>query len=380
MKKIWLSPPHMSGKERLYVEEAFLTNWIAPLGPNVSAFEEQLMQYTDRPALALNSGTSALHLALCVLNIQKGDVVFCQSLTFAASAFPVMYQQAVPVFIDSEPGSWNMDPAILEDALKRYTATGKKPAAIIVTHIYGMPADMNNIMKLSRQYNVPVVEDAAEAIGSVYNTIPCGSFGDMSVFSFNGNKIITTSGGGALLTEDKRLLEIARKLSTQAKEPIPHYEHKEIGYNYRMSNVCAGIGRGQMHVLEERVQKRREIFLQYKELLGDIEGIKFQREDFQSRSNRWLTVVRFTPSRLKTNLLDKIRTKLDENNIESRPVWKPMHRQPVFKDAPAFVNGVSDAIFESGICLPSGSSLTGKEIELIASIVKKTFKNEAVTV
>ncbi len=380
MKKIWLSPPHMSGKERLFVEEAFISNWVAPLGPNVSAFEEQLTNYSGRASLALNSGTAALHLALRLLNIKTDDFVFCQSLTFAGCAFPILYERAVPVFIDSEAASWNMDPDLLEEALKKYTAMGKKPKAIIVVHIYGMPADMQRINKIAKEYNVPLIEDAAEALGSTYNNIPCGGFGDFSIYSFNGNKIITTSGGGALLCSNELMIEKARKLASQAKEPAPHYEHVEVGYNYRMSNICAGIGRAQMQVLQDRVLARRKIFNLYKELLGEIEGIQFQKENFQSLSNRWLTVACFNFMGGSNSMLEKIRVKLGEYNVESRPVWKPMHLQPVFKGAPCFVNGVSEGLFESGICLPSGSALTENEITEITSVINKIVRNETVAV
>lgn len=377
MKKIWLSPPHMSGKERLYVEEAFVSNWVAPLGPNVSAFEEQLTNYSGRASVALNSGTAALHLALRLLNIKTDDFVFCQSLTFAGCAFPILYEKAIPVFIDSEASSWNMDPDLLEQALKQYAALGKKPKAIIVVHIYGMPADMQRISKIAKEYKVPLIEDAAEALGSTYNNIPCGGFGDFSIYSFNGNKIITTSGGGALLCANETMIEKARKLASQAKEPAAHYEHVEVGYNYRMSNICAGIGRAQMQVLNDRVEKRRSIFKFYKEWLQDIDCIEFQKENFQSYSNRWLTVASF---QLGSNLPQKIRMKLDEHHIESRPVWKPMHLQPVFKDAPSFVNGVSDRLFETGICLPSGSALMESDLKQITSVIKKIARNETVAV
>lgn len=377
MKKIWLSPPHMSGKERLYVEEAFVSNWVAPLGPNVSAFEEQLTNYSGRASVALNSGTAALHLALRLLNIKTDDFVFCQSLTFAGCAFPILYEKAIPVFIDSEASSWNMDPHLLEQALKQYAALGKKPKAIIVVHIYGMPADMQRISKIAKEYKVALIEDAAEALGSTYNNIPCGGFGDFSIYSFNGNKIITTSGGGALLCANETMIEKARKLASQAKEPAAHYEHVEVGYNYRMSNICAGIGRAQMQVLNDRVEKRRSIFKFYKEWLQDIDCIEFQKENFQSYSNRWLTVASF---QLGSNLPQKIRMKLDEHHIESRPVWKPMHLQPVFKDAPSFVNGVSDRLFETGICLPSGSALMESDLKQITSVIKKIARNETVAV
>lgn len=373
MKRIWLSPPHMSGAERKYVDEAFETNWIAPLGPNVNAFEDSLFDYTGRFALAVNSGTAALHLALCLLEIKKDDIVFCQSLTFAGSAFPIQYMGAVPVFIDSEPDSWNIDPDLLNEALEQYAAKGKLPKAIIITHIYGMPADMKRITAIAEKYHVPVIEDAAEAVGSFYDNKPCGALADFSIYSFNGNKIITTSGGGALLSTDKRAIDKARKLSMQAKENFLHYEHCETGFNYRLSNICAGIGRGQLEVLHERVEKRRQIFQNYQSQLGYSEGITYQNEQQLSYANRWLTVAMLDDEHVRQSFLPKIIEQLTEANIECRPVWKPMHRQPVFNHAPAFINGVSDKLFESCVCLPSGSELTSADLQLITSLIRKVI-------
>jgi dTDP-4-amino-4,6-dideoxygalactose transaminase len=296
VSKIWLSPPHMSGYEKVFVQEAFESNWIAPVGKNITVFEEQLAALSGMNVLAVNSGTSAMHLALLSLDIQPGDHIFCQSLTFAGCAFPIQYQRAIPVFIDSEPESWNMDPDLLEEALKKYVAAGKKPKAIIVVHIYGMPASLTRIVNLARLYDVTLIEDAAEAVGSFYDSKPVGSFGDSSIYSFNGNKIITTSGGGALLTKDENHLKYARKLSDQAKENVAHYEHLSIGYNYRISNVCAGIGRGQMLVLEDRVKRKREIFDLYKGLFNSYSLIRFQQENSPAVSNRWLTVICFGSS------------------------------------------------------------------------------------
>ncbi len=370
-KRIWLSPPHMGGKEQEFVKEAFETNWIAPLGPNVNGFEEQLKQYTGvEAAAALNSGTGALHLALITLGIQQGDIVLCQSLTFAASAFPIIYEKAIPVFIDSEPDTWNMDPVLLREALESYKSKGKKIAAIVVVHLYGMPAKMDEIMQLASQFEVPVIEDAAEALGSTYKGRACGGIGTMGILSFNGNKIITTSGGGALLSNHVQLVEHARFLSTQAKDPFPHYEHSQIGYNYRMSNITAGIGRGQMLVLDERVEKRRAIHERYIQELSNLPGVTFLPEPTGAFSNRWLTTILIDPAVSRGVTGEMIRLRLDEENIESRPLWKPMHLQPVFKGAASFVNGISELLFAQGLCLPSGSSLTEEEQQHICSLIK----------
>jgi len=370
-KRIWLSPPHMGGKEQEFVKEAFETNWIAPLGPNVNGFEEQLKQYTGvEAAAALNSGTGALHLALITLGIQQGDIVFCQSLTFAASAFPIIYEKAIPVFIDSEPDTWNMDPVLLREALELYKSKGKKIAAIVVVHLYGMPAKMDEIMQLASEFEVPVIEDAAEALGSAYKGRACGGIGTMGILSFNGNKIITTSGGGALLSNHTQMVEHARFLSTQAKDPFPHYEHSQIGYNYRMSNITAGIGRGQMLVLDERVEKRRAIHERYIQELSSLPGVTFLPEPTGSFSNRWLTTILIDPVVSGGVTGEMIRLRLDEENIESRPLWKPMHLQPVFKGAASFVNGISESLFAQGLCLPSGSSLTEEEQQHICSLIK----------
>ena len=370
-KRIWLSPPHMGGKEQEFVKEAFETNWIAPLGPNVNGFEEQLKQYTGvEAAAALNSGTGALHLALITLGIKQGDIVLCQSLTFAASAFPIIYEKAIPVFIDSEPDTWNMDPVLLREALELYKSKGKKVAAIIVVHLYGMPAKMDEIMQLASEFEVPVIEDAAEALGSTYKGRACGGIGTMGILSFNGNKIITTSGGGALLSNHTQMVEHARFLSTQAKDPFPHYEHSQIGYNYRMSNIIAGIGRGQMLVLDERVEKRRAIHERYIQELSSLPGVTFLPEPTGSFSNRWLTTILIDPVVSGGVTGEMIRLRLDEENIESRPLWKPMHLQPVFKGAASFVNGISESLFAQGLCLPSGSSLTEEEQQHICSLIK----------
>jgi len=373
-QKIWLSPPHMGGQEIEFVKEAFDTNWIAPLGPNVDAFEKQLAEATQTTeAAALTSGTAALHLALRVLGVKQDDIVLCQSMTFAASAFPIVYEKAIPVFIDSERDTWNMDPELLEEALKYYQSQGKRVGAIIVVHLYGMPAKMNEIKALAQQYNVPIIEDAAEALGSSYFNQPCAGLGDMGILSFNGNKIITTSGGGALVSHRADWVKEIRFLSTQAKDPFPHYEHTKIGFNYRMSNVTAGIGRGQMLVLSDRVAKRREHFVYYQQNLANLPGITFLPEPQGAYSNRWLTTILVDPEKSGGVTPDQIRLKLEANNIESRPLWKPMHLQPVFHDAAKFDRGVSADLFAKGICLPSGSSLTDEEREWIVSLVKSCW-------
>ena len=374
--KIWLSSPHMGGKEKDFVDEAFAENWIAPLGPNVDGFENDIAAYLndDVYVAALSSGTAAIHLALILLGVQKGDEVICQSMTFSASANPIVYQGAVPVFIDSENETWNLNPGFLEEAIKDRIKKGKKPKAVIPVHLYGMPCKLNEILKTANEYEIPVIEDAAEALGSLYFGRKAGTFGDVSCLSFNGNKIITTSGGGAIVSKNKELINSARFLATQARDKAPHYQHSQIGYNYRMSNICAGIGRGQMVVLDERVKKRREIFQQYKNLLNDISGISFQNENDGFFSNRWLTTILLN-SALTPNAInnDKIRISLEAGNIESRPLWKPMHLQPVFKDAPYYGNGISDKLFKEGLCLPSGSNLTKEEFNRISDIILNLF-------
>ncbi len=331
-EKIWLSSPHMSGRELPYVQEAFDTNWIAPLGPNVDAFERELcVSVGAAHAAALASGTAAIHLALIMLGVRSGDLVLCQTFTFSASANPIVYQGATPVFIDSEPDTWNLSPEALEKALKYYTDRGQKPKAVIGVHLYGMPARLEEILALCVQYEVPFVEDAAEALGSSYQGQRAGSFGQMSVLSFNGNKIITTSGGGALLSDEEGLVQKARFLATQARDAAPHYEHSHIGYNYRMSNVCAGIGRGQLEVLSERVAQRRANFDYYDKELGTLPGLTFQQEPEGSFSNRWLSCMLVDSSLTSGITRESIRLALEKENIESRPLWKPMHLQPVFK-------------------------------------------------
>lgn len=375
-QKIWLSSPHMGGSERKFVTEAFDTNWVAPLGPNVNGLEKDIAaflspQNTDNlHIVALNSGTAALHLALILLDIKAGDEVICQSMTFSASANPIAYQGAIPVFIDSETDTWNMSPGFLEKAIKDRIAKGKKPKAIIPVHIYGMPAKMDEITAIANSYEIPIIEDAAEALGSHLNGQNCGTFGILSALSFNGNKIVTTSGGGALVAHNAKLAEKAMFLSTQARDAAAHYQHSQVGYNYRMSNICAGIGRGQMEVLKDRVLQRRANFDWYKKALADIKGISFCEEPQGYYSNRWLTTILIKhPSKTREDL----RQTFDAANIESRPLWKPMHCQPVFKDAPFYGDGVAEALFKDGLCLPSGSNLTDAEKERVLQEIKKVF-------
>ncbi|MBK7107091.1 MAG: aminotransferase class I/II-fold pyridoxal phosphate-dependent enzyme [Ignavibacteriae bacterium] len=429
--KIWLSSPHMSGNEFINVKDAFETNWIAPLGPHVNNFELELADYTGaKYAAALSAGTAALHLALIILGIERGDEVICQSFTFSASANPIVYQGATPVFVDSEKDTWNISPILLEEAIKDRIKKGKKPKAIIAVHLYGMPAKLNDLLTISDKYSIPIIEDAAEALGSKYQlkmkneklkikdegygevkservTVKservegkkqhaeiensnlsagaeflihnsefrkCGSFGLMSILSFNGNKIITTSGGGALLSDNEEFINKARFLATQARDNAPHYQHSNIGYNYRLSNVCAAIGRGQLKVLDKRVSQRRFNFEYYKNALSQIEGIEFQPEIEGSFSNRWLTAVTINPELTYGFTREDIRLELEKDNIESRPLWKPMHLQPIFENAPKYVNGTSEKLFEDGLCLPSGSNLTEEDLERIVRIVKKKSK------
>jgi dTDP-4-amino-4,6-dideoxygalactose transaminase len=373
--KIWLSSPHMGGSEQKYVNEAFETNWIAPLGPHVDGFEHDLASYTKVGyAAALSSGTAALHLALIMLGIESGDEVICQSMTFSASANPIAYLGAVPIFIDSERETWNMCPELLEEAIKERLAKGKKPKAIIPVHLYGMPAQMDRIMEIAAKYEIPVIEDAAEALGSKINGRAMGSFGVMGVLSFNGNKIITTSGGGALISNDEEYIKKARFLATQARDAAPHYQHSEIGYNYRMSNVAAGIGRGQMEVLDTHIEKRRANFDTYKNELGSVEGISLLEEPQGYYSNRWLSTIVVDPELASGVTREKIASELHKLNIESRPLWKPMHLQPVFSDSFFFGNGVSEELFKDGLCLPSGSNLTNSDMERTIEGILKVFK------
>jgi dTDP-4-amino-4,6-dideoxygalactose transaminase len=370
-KKIWLSSPHMDGSELELVKDAFESNWIAPLGPHVDGFEQELANYTGtRHAAALSAGTAALHLALILSGVQPGDEVICQSFTFSASANPIVYVGATPVFIDSEKDTWNMDPALLETAIKERLARGKRIGAIIPVHLYGMPAKMEEIMAIAKKYEIPVIEDAAEALGSKLHGKACGSFGNFGVLSFNGNKIITTSGGGALLGNDGELISKARFLASQARDAAPHYQHSQIGYNYRMSNIIAAIGRGQMRVIDVRVSERRKNFEYYYKELSGLPGISFQEAPEGYFSNRWLTTILVDPAEAGGLTRETIRLALEKENIESRPLWKPMHLQPVFANHPAYVNGVGEELFEKGLCLPSGSNLSETDLAKVVSLIK----------
>ena len=372
--KIWLSSPHMGGNEQKYINEAFEHNWIAPLGPNVNNFEEDLVLFTGaKYAAALSSGTAAIHLALILLGISNGDEVLCQSFTFSASANPILYQGAIPVFIDSEDETWNMCTDQLERAIKDRILKGKKPKAVIVVHLYGMPAKMDEIIKICANYEIPIIEDAAEALGSKYKGQNAGTFGEFGILSFNGNKIITTSGGGALLSNNKDNIAKSRFLATQARDEAPHYQHSNIGYNYRISNICAGIGRGQMEVLVERVNQRRANFEFYKSNFEGNEGITFQPEMEISYSNRWLSSILINPSKTNGVTREDVRLALEKQNIESRPLWKPMHLQPIFRDFPAYLNGISETLFNNGLCLPSGSNLSLDEKQRVTYFIQKAF-------
>ncbi|MEZ4802643.1 MAG: aminotransferase class I/II-fold pyridoxal phosphate-dependent enzyme [Gelidibacter sp.] len=369
--KIWLSSPHMSGKEQDYINQAFETNWIAPLGPNVTGFENDIRDYLGNESFvaALSSGTAAIHLGLILLGVGKDDEVLCQSKTFSASANPIVYLGATPIFVDSETDTWNICPEQLEIAIKDRIKKGKKPKAIIAVHLYGMPYKVDEIHRIAASYEIPVLEDSAEALGSSYNGVKCGTFGDISVLSFNGNKIITTSGGGALVTKDQNVKKQAVFLATQARDNAVEYLHSHIGYNYRMSNVLAGIGRGQMQVLNDRVEARRKNHEFYKLNLKKIGQIKFLNEPNGHFSNRWLTCI-LTESE---TMREEIRIALEKENIESRPLWKPMHLQPIFKDAPRYLNGISGDLFKKGLCLPSGSNLSDYELDKVLYTINRYF-------
>lgn len=374
-KRIYLSPPHMSGYEQQFVLETFASNWIAPLGPQVDEFERELAEYAGtRGAAALSSGTAAIHLALRLLGVGPGDTVFCSSLTFIASASPILYQGAEPVFIDSEPGSWNMSPSALERAFLAAEKAGKPPRAAIVVNLYGQSADMDPLLAVCDRFGAPVIEDAAESLGATYRGRVSGTIGKFGIYSFNGNKIITTSGGGALVSNDLEALERARFLASQARDPARHYQHSEIGYNYRLSNVLAAIGRGQLKVLEERVSRRRAVFERYFEALSGIDGIDFMPEASYGRPTRWLTVLTVDPGRCGVSA-GQIVDFLAVCEIEARPVWKPLHLQPVFSRNLYFPhseeNSVSELLFQRGLCLPSGSVMQEKDVSRVADCVKK---------
>lgn len=371
--RIWLSLAHMGGREQEFIQEAFDTNWVVPLGPNVDAFEKALAAYLreDKHVVALSAGTAALHLGLILLGAGVGDEVICQSFTFSASANPIMYQGAKPVFVDSEASTWNMDPVLLEEAIKdRLRKTGKLPKAIIPVHLYGMPARLDRICEIAGRYGIPVLEDAAEALGSEFKGRKCGTFGELAALSFNGNKMITTSGGGALVCRSEEEAGQVKFYATQARDAAPHYQHSHIGYNYRMSNICAGIGRGQMFVLEEHVARRRAIHALYTSLLKDIPGISvLQNPSSDFDSNFWLTCITVDPL-VAGCTRENIRLTLDADNIESRPLWKPMHLQPVFAEAPFYGNGTSEHLFDIGLCLPSGPTLTDEDIRRVAGVIR----------
>lgn len=375
--KIWLSSPHMGGNEMKYVQEAYDTNWVAPLGPNVTGFETELEKYicNDVKVACLSSGTSAIHLALVLAGVKKDDEVLCQSFTFSASANPIAYQGAKPIFIDSELNTWNMCPVALENAIKDRIFKGKKPKAIILVHLYGMPAKIDEISSIARKYKIKLIEDAAEALGSSFKGKKCGAFGDFGILSFNGNKIITTSGGGALVCSTERDKQRVIFLATQARDAAAHYQHSEIGYNYRMSNILAGIGRGQIEVLDQHIQMRRNMNQFYQALFKDFEGITVFTEPSKDYfSNNWLSCVIIDPTTTSYSSED-LRLHLEKNNIESRPLWKPMHLQPVFKDCDYYGGNIAETLFKNGLCLPSGSNLTDADRERIKTSLLDFFKN-----
>lgn len=374
-EKIWLSSPHMGGNELKYVHEAFDANWVAPLGPNVNGFENDMESFLDADVkvAALSAGTAALHLALIECGVRYGDEVICQSMTFSASANPIAYQGAIPVFVDSEPDTWNMCPVQLREAIRDRFSKGKKPKAIVVVHLYGMPAKMDEISAVAKEFDIPLIEDAAEALGSTYKGKACGIFGRFGILSFNGNKIITTSGGGALVCHTQEDKDKAVFLSTQARDNAPHYQHTNIGYNYRMSNICAGIGRGQMEVLPKRIEARRKMHDFYVDLLKGVGGVTVLSEPSTDYfSNHWLSAIIIDPTVVGKTRED-LRLAFLENNIESRPLWKPMHLQPIFENTAYYGNKVAEELFETGLCLPSGSNLTDVERERISAVIKQFF-------
>lgn len=373
--KIWLSSPHMGGNELKYIHQAFDENWVAPLGPNVNEFEKSLETFLDANVqiAALSAGTAALHLALIECGVGYGDEVICQSMTFSASANPIAYQGAIPVFVDSEPETWNICPEALEKAIQDRISKGKKPKAIVAVHLYGMPFKVDEVMAVANNYEIPVIEDAAEALGSKYKGRSCGTFGSFGVLSFNGNKIITTSGGGALVCHTEEDKNKAVFLATQARDNAPHYQHSHIGYNYRMSNICAGIGRGQVEVLPDRVEARRAMTKFYVELFIDIAGVTvFTEPNSDFYSNHWLSAITIDPE-ISGITREELRLGLLEANIESRPLWKPMHLQPIFSNSPYYGQKVSEELFENGLCLPSGSNLTDSERERIKNNILRIF-------
>ncbi|MFZ4671082.1 MAG: DegT/DnrJ/EryC1/StrS family aminotransferase [Flavobacterium sp.] len=374
--KIWLSSPHMGGNEKKYIDEAFSSNWIAPLGPNVTGFENDIASYLSNEVHVgvLSSGTAALHLGLLLLGVKSGDEVICQSMTFSASANPIVYLGAKPIFIDSEKDTWNICPEALETAIKDRMAKGKKPKAIITVHLYGMPYKVTEIRAIADHYEIPILEDSAEAFGSSYKGQKCGTFGDISVLSFNGNKIITTSGGGAIVSKDKKHIEKAIFLATQARDNAPHYQHSEIGYNYRMSNICAGIGRGQMEILDKHVSLRREMHNFYDTIFKNIEEVSlFSEFNEDYYSNCWLSSILFNDKENQNKNREDLRLFFEKENIETRPLWKPMHLQPIFKNEPYYGGNISENLFKNGLCLPSGSNLSKQDRQRIKECLNNYF-------
>lgn len=376
LKKIWLSSPHLEGNEQKYVQEAFGTNWISPEGFNLAGLEKDIENYLGQNCFvgALSSGTAAIHLGLILLGVQAGDEVICQSMTFSASANPILYLGATPVFIDSEPDTWNLCPIALENAIVDRIDKGKKPKVIIAVHLYGVPYKIDEVRAVADKYGIPILEDSAEAIGSSYKGQKCGTFGDIGVLSFNGNKVITTSGGGAIIAKTKAIKDKALFLATQSRDEAPHYQHSEIGYNYRMSNICAGIGRGQMEVLKDRVNLRRKMHAFYVDLFQGISGISvFTATNEDYFANYWLSSILIEPQLTDGIDRETIRLAFEAENIESRPLWKPMHLQPIFEEYPYYGNKVSETLFEKGLCLPSGSNLTDKDRERISTVIHSLF-------
>lgn len=374
--KIWLSSPHMGGAERGFVKEAFDTNWVAPLGPNVTGFEKDLESYQgqDSHVAALSSGTAAIHLALVQAGVGPGDEVICQSFTFCGTTNPVLYLGAIPIMVDSEEHTWNMCPQALIQAVEDRIANGKKPKAILAVHLYGMPYRVDEIHAFAKAKQIPIIEDSAEALGSTYKGQKCGTFGDYGILSFNGNKIITTSGGGAMVCKTNEVKDKAIFLATQARDAAPHYQHSEVGYNYRMSNISAGIGRGQMEVLDKHIDLRRAMNAFYQDIFNNIEGVEVLKEqDDTVRSNHWLSAILVDESKTGGISREDIRLALEKDNIESRPLWKPMHMQPLYKDYPYYGNKVCETLFENGLCLPSGSNLTDADRDRISVSIKSLF-------
>lgn len=371
-ERIFLSAPHLGGNEIKYIQEAFDQNWIAPLGPNVNNFEIELAKYNNIDySAALSAGTAAIHLALIILGVEQGDDVICSTFTFSATVNPILYQKANPIFVDSEPDTWNMCPVALEQAIAVRIAKGKKPKAIIPVHLYGMPCKMDEIMEIANRFDIPVIEDAAESLGATINGKKTGTFGQLGIYSFNGNKIITTSGGGSLVSNNEEYITKARFLATQARDAAPYYQHSEVGYNYRMSNITAGIGRGQLEVLDERIAQRRAVYARYEEAFKSIEGFTFVDEPIGFFSNRWLSTILIDPSKFGGKGTNEVREMLETHNIESRPLWKPMHLQPIFEKYRYFGEKLSERLFENGLCLPSCSSMTIEQQNKIIKLIKE---------